>query len=102
MKSYLTTLENKRITDVYKDSELTGFLFEDTSKLSIFNKHKLSSSNPKNLIGEKIESIAESEKMVRLELEGGAYIEIYLDSPSWTGPEAIELVLPDGKIIIWN
>ncbi|BBP81494.1 MULTISPECIES: hypothetical protein [unclassified Pseudomonas] len=102
MKSYLTALVDKIVADAYTDNEVTGITFNDTSKLSVFNKHQFLSAHPKQIIGDKIKSVAENEEKISIEFQSGASIEIHLDSQSWIGPEAIELVLPNGQIIIWN
>lgn len=102
MKSCLTALVDKIVADAYTDNEATGIIFNDTSKLSVFNKHHFLSVHPKQIIGDKIKSVAENEEKISIEFQSGASIEIHLDSQSWIGPEAIELVLPNGQIIIWN
>ncbi|MBB4818676.1 hypothetical protein HNP29_002053 [Pseudomonas alcaligenes] len=102
MKSYLKELIEKIVADIYTNNEVTGITFNDTSKLSVFNKHQFLSAHPKQIIGDKIKSVAENEEKISIEFQSGASIEIHLDSQSWIGPEAIELVLPNGQIIIWS
>lgn len=102
MESYLTALVDKFVVDAYADNEATGIIFNDTSKLSIFNKHHFLSAHPEQIIGDKIKSVEENEEKISIEFQRSASIEIYLDSQSWIGPEAVELVLPNGQIIIWG
>jgi hypothetical protein len=102
MKSYLTSLIGQKIIDLHMDDESAGMIFEDKSKLSIFNRHQFSSRDINQLTESKVKSINESAEKINIELHNGILLEIFLDNDSWVGPEAVELILPDGQIVVWS
>lgn len=102
MKSYLTALLGNKIINLYTDDESAGMIFEGGSKLSVFNRHKFSPEDSSNFVGVKVESVVESEDKINIGFHNGGFLEIYLDNQSWSGPEAVELILADGQIIVWS
>lgn len=82
-----------------------GLFFENGACLSIYNDFYLKNikeGEKGKIIGSHIEHIEELDKTIILRLENNIEIIIKMDDDSYSGPEAMQLTLPNAPTIIWN
>lgn len=101
-ESPLSKLVGARVKEMAEgDSASLGLLFDNGSKLSIYNDYKISIGDQISLTGKKLVGFKDAEIEITLTFED-IELSINLENSAWKGPEAIELLLPNNEIVVWN
>jgi len=103
-KSKLQKIQGLKVVDAALDVGDAGVSFDNGIILAIYNKFLLlgGACDAKSLIGEVVASVDEDEYMITIRFENNVTINVDLRDEAYTGPEAIQLRIPDEPLIIWN
>lgn len=104
-KSKLKAICGAKIVDAVFTIGDAGMSFENGISLAIYNNFKLvgtTSSDAKTLIGKSVTDVSESKYMVTIRFDNDSVLQIDMRDEAYTGPEAMQLRVPDEPIVIWN
>jgi hypothetical protein len=104
-RSAINVIEGLKIVAAEAGSEGLGLLFENQIKLVVFNAWELlgaSSSNDISLVGSRVQSVREDDETVLVEVDLGVSLRISLHDSAYSGPEALQLIVPGKPIVVWN
>lgn len=105
MKNALLNLVGEKVLDAGHQLDYLQIKFTCGAILNVFNKHSIQSKkNPQlvslNLIGLKLCAIELEPKTLVLRFDQ-IDVEVSLDDSAYIGPEALQLILSNGKIFVW-
>lgn len=102
-KTYLQEIVNKTVSSIVTEEESICITFEDGLQLTVFNNYAVEkAAELSDFIGAHTIEVDESPVNVAITFQNGAGLNISLEDEDWNGPEAIELILSDGQIVVWN
>lgn len=104
-KSKLSVICGLRIVGAVLAENNVTFTFENGVVLAIYNKFELAGfglSGVPQLIGNAVSQIYEEPETILIKLDNNWDIRIDMRDEFYTGPEAMQLCVPDKPIVIWN
>ena len=102
MASMLERLINKRVTRVARFERQTSLMFGNDACLAIFNPYEFTGAVINSLTGEVVIGAFESDAVAQLQFSDSYSLTISLAANDYLGPEAMELILGDADITVWN
>lgn len=100
---FLECLLNSSIQRAENIHDYVQLHFDNSAILNIFSRFRISGleADIAGISGLKVSEISDRQKEIILKLSDGRQIEIGYNDEDYSGPEALELIDPDGQIVVW-
>jgi hypothetical protein len=105
MKSMIWKIFNERIKSFQIDADGICIEFLNEIKLIIYNSTEINikrNGNFSKIINSIIEDVYEDKKEIVIKTDVNITILIDLSDDAYSGPEAMQMIIPDGPIVVWN
>lgn len=82
-----------------------GIELENGAQVAFYNLFEINAKQPlsaEDLVGRTVIDVKESESSIEIVFEGDLSITVDMKDEAFTGPEAIQLLVPGESIVIWN
>jgi len=76
--------------------------FSDGSILNIYNRYDLENCTLSSIQGDRLIYAVESDGKIELKFDGGGLLSVGMTDDDYNGPEAMDLNLADGNIVVWK
>ena len=76
--------------------------FSDGSILNIYNRHDLVNCTLSSIQEDQLIYAVESDDKIELKFDGGGLLSVGMTDDDYNGPEAMDLNLADGNIVVWK
>lgn len=103
--SKLNAIQGKRIVDAILNVGDAGIKFEGGAQLAIYNLFEIKGKQSlvsEDLLGCTVIKVKELKSSIEVFLEGDIVMTIDMKDDAFTGPEAIQLLVPGEQIVVWN
>jgi len=104
-KSKLSVLFGLKVVDVVLADGDIGIGFENGISLSIYNKYELEGfvlSDALRLVGNTVTYVDEQKEVITIRFENNWVLRVDMRDEAYSGPEAMQLRVPDDPIVVWN
>ncbi len=104
-KSKLSVICGLKVADAVLAEGDAGISFENGISLAIYNMYELEGfvlSDTQRLIGNIVTHVDEGMDTTTIRFQNNWALRIDMRDEAYTGPEAMQLRVPDDPIVIWN
>ncbi len=105
MKSMIQKIIDRRIKSFQIDADGICIEFVDEIKVIVYNRVRINiegSHDFTEIVNAQVIEVNEGSEKIVIKTDVDIVIVIDLSDNAYSGPEAMQMIVPDGPIVVWN